>query len=153
MSKRHGSCLSFGLHSVALALVATVFAISRAPLCKGPYYLNNGPARPGRTVRGICLVRRDQLALPASWRAAVEARRTMCAALHAIVGRHDAAAGLDLAAEVRRVEALVQDHFVDLTELRQREVPGQELKRHVRVTDLVAQPPQRVPKDLVVVEG
>src|SRR5436190_23302541 len=86
-------------------------------------------------------------------RAAVQARRTMSSTLHPTAGRDDAAARLDLAAEVRRVQVAGEDHFVDLSQLGKGEVPGQQLKGHVSVTDLVAQPPERVPKDFVVVEG
>src|SRR5262249_19617925 len=83
-----------------------------------------------------------EVRLSASGSAAIEARRPVCAAFDAVVGRNNCARGFDLAAKIGRVECAVQDHFIDLPELGEREVSGEQLKGDVGVADLVLQPPE-----------
>ena len=63
------------------------------------------------------------------------------------------ARGLDLAAEVRRVERLAQHGLVHLAQLGEREGLAEEGVRDPAVLELVAQPPEGVLDDAVVVEG
>lgn len=77
----------------------------------------------------------------------------MSAAFNPAAGRNDRPAGLDLAPEVGRIELAIENDFVNLTEFRQGKLVWQELECDIRVADLVAQPPEGVSEDLVVIEG
>ena len=83
---------------------------------------------------------------------AVQARGAVAARAEA-VGGDEVAGVLDLAAEVRRVEAPAEDRLVHLAQLGERELVGEQAVRDAAVADLVAQAPQRVVDDLVVIEG
>ena len=83
---------------------------------------------------------------------AVQARRAVAAGAEA-VGGDEGAGVLDLAAEVRRVEASAEDRLVHLAQLGEGELVGEQAVGDAAVADLVAQAPQRVVDDLVVVEG
>ena len=76
----------------------------------------------------------------------------MGSAFYPAAGWNNGPAGLDLAAEVGRIEFTVEDDFIDLAQFGERKVFRQELKRDIGVADLVAQPPESVPKNLVVIE-
>ncbi len=77
----------------------------------------------------------------------------MSAAFYAAVGWDDGSACLDLPPEVRWIEPAVEDHFVDLAKLGERKDSWQELECDIGVANLVAQPPERILKNLVVIEG
>lgn len=77
----------------------------------------------------------------------------MSAAFNPAAGRNDRPAGLDLAPEIGRIELAIENDFVNFTEFRQGKLVWQELECDIRIADLVAQPPEGVSEDLVVIEG
>ena len=84
---------------------------------------------------------------------AVQARRTVASPGDVLVGGDDAARGLDLAAEVGRVDRLAEHDLVHLAQLAEREGLAEERVRDPAVLELVAEPPERVLDDPVVIEG
>ena len=77
----------------------------------------------------------------------------MSSAFHPVAGWHDRPACLDLAPKVGRIELAFEDRFIDLAKFGERKVPRQELERHVGVANLIAQPPECIAKNLMVIEG
>ena len=83
---------------------------------------------------------------------AVEAGGPVAAGAEA-VGGDEVAGVLDLAAEVRGVQAAAEDRLVHLAQVGEGELVGEQAVRDAAVADLVAQAPEGVLDDLVVVEG
>src|SRR5829696_5896093 len=83
---------------------------------------------------------------------AVEAGRPVAAGAEA-VGGDEGSGVLDLATEVGRIQPAAEDRLVDLPQLGEGELVREQAMGDPAVADLVAEAPQRVVHDLVVIEG
>src|SRR5262249_22468772 len=83
----------------------------------------------------------------------VELRGPVGDVLLHLVEIHEQIHGEDLLAEVALVERPLEDRLVDLLELRERELRGQELEPDGLVAHLSLEPRERSVRDLGVIEG